>query len=108
MNCEYCGLDPYEYVSAGIDMVPVAVNCCEAGIMAYDYGWSYRRIKWEFRRQRLLAWISQFSGSEEMKNRLLYAWYILRSLAKLRRPMYYDFWRFEMVKYGYVDVAHDR
>lgn len=38
MTCQYCGLDPYEYVDVGVGFVPVAVNCCERGIMMYGQG----------------------------------------------------------------------
>ena len=32
-TCPFCKCDPYEYVDVGICMVPVAVVCCELGMM---------------------------------------------------------------------------
>ena len=43
MKCEFCGLDPYEY----IDGLPIAVNCCEAGYLVYDQGVDIEQVrKW--------------------------------------------------------------
>lgn len=62
-KCVFCGFHPYEYVDVGVGMVPVAVNCCPEGELHYDhrYGWSVRRIKfewwkraWQYRISKLL------------------------------------------------------
>ena len=36
--CPFCKCDPYEYVDVGVGMVPVAVNCCDAGIELHRPG----------------------------------------------------------------------
>lgn len=38
MNCPFCENDPYEYVDVGLGGrgVPVAVTCCELGMMLFD------------------------------------------------------------------------
>ena len=38
MKCQFCGLDPYEYVNVGIGCVPVAVTCCAPGVALYQHG----------------------------------------------------------------------
>ena len=50
MICEFCGLDPYEYVDIGIGYQAVAVNCCEAGYLMYDRGLSRKEI------EKMLEW----------------------------------------------------
>lgn len=42
--CPYCGQDPYEYVDVGVGMIPVAVTCCNAGILYFQYGKSPHTI----------------------------------------------------------------
>lgn len=32
-TCPFCKCDPYEYADVGICMVPVAVVCCDLGMM---------------------------------------------------------------------------
>ena len=43
-NCEFCGLDPYEYVDVGVGSIAVAVNCCELGYLLYDANWPLDRV----------------------------------------------------------------
>ena len=35
-HCPFCQHDPYEYVHVGIGWVPVAVTCCQFGILLFD------------------------------------------------------------------------
>ena len=35
-RCPFCGHDPFHYVDVGVGMVPVAINCCDAGIALYS------------------------------------------------------------------------
>ena len=37
MNCPFCRHDPYEYVDVGIGWVPVAVTCCQFGILLFNH-----------------------------------------------------------------------
>lgn len=34
--CPFCGGDPYEYVDIGVGLQPVAITCCELGILYFD------------------------------------------------------------------------
>jgi hypothetical protein len=35
--CPFCGRDPYEWVDVGVGSVPVAITCCQAGIVLFDW-----------------------------------------------------------------------
>lgn len=35
-TCPICRCDPYEYVDVGVGMMPVAITCCEAGMLLFS------------------------------------------------------------------------
>jgi len=35
-DCPFCGNDPFEYVDIGVGMQPVAINCCDLGILYFE------------------------------------------------------------------------
>jgi hypothetical protein len=44
MTCPFCKQDMYHYVDVGVGFVPVAVNCCEAGIAWHNGEKTARQI----------------------------------------------------------------
>ena len=36
-TCPFCKNDPYEYVDVGVGYVPVAVTCCDLGVILFDW-----------------------------------------------------------------------
>ena len=45
-TCPFCKCDPYEYADVGICMVPVAVVCCDLGIMLYSKDKTMSKFAW--------------------------------------------------------------
>ena len=50
--CPFCKCDSYEYVDAGICMVPVAVVCCDLGMMLGSGDKTESKFAWRVLRLR--------------------------------------------------------
>lgn len=42
-RCPFCKHDPFEYVDIGVGYVPVAITCCDFGVVLYSPGKEYCR-----------------------------------------------------------------
>lgn len=88
MTCAFCGLDPYHREDVGPGLVPVAVNCCELGILAYGRGSPDDEATVTAAEVREIA--TKIAGMEwqiERRNRFIAKLWPMRVAASLRKMM---------------------